>query len=158
MIALLSVWLWSSRRETADVKEAAREYVQARTVYDTAKAERLPAVIKYRTLRDSLTLTDTVEVVRVLAAADTVIARDSVALAAADTALARADDLIAALRKANRPKRIQPYVEVTHNPYSKEYAGRLGVEVRTIKNLSLIGATEIRKDGTGFAVGIRYEF
>ena len=53
---------------------------------------------------------------------------------------------------------LDPYIEAIYDPYSKQYAGRLGIEVRTIKSVSLIAATEIRQDGPGFAVGLRYRF
>lgn len=155
---LLSVWLWSARREPENVKEATREYVAARVVYDTAKVEREVAVTRYRTLRDTLRITDTTQVRSALTLADEVIRKDSVALAAADTALARADSLISVLRRSTKPRLLQPFAEILYSPYSREYAGRLGVEVRTIRNVALIAATEIRKDGPGFAVGVRYRF
>lgn len=158
VIVLLSVWLWDSRRTPHDVEHATREYVEARQNFDTLKVIRTRDVHHYRALRDTLRLTDTTQVRSALTLADDVIRKDSVALAVADIALAKADTLISALRKANKPKLIEPYIEFTHNPHSKEYAGRLGIEVRTVRNVSLIAATEIRKEGTGFAVGLRYVF
>lgn len=155
---LLAVWLWSAKRPGPVVREAERRYVDARVIYDSTKAERLPAIVKYRTLRDTLNLADTVQVKEVLARADTVIAKDSVALAAADSALARADELISALRKSNRPKLIQPFAEILYSPYSREYVGRGGIEVRTIKNLSLVVAGEARRDGPQAYVGARIVF
>lgn len=157
VIALLSAWLWGSR-QPEDVLIATREYHRTRTVYDTVKLEAATSRRTYREAREVLTITDTVEVERALSLADTALARDSVALAAADSALARADDVIRALRKANKPPLIQPYIEVTHNPHTKEYAGRLGVSVNVTKRVSGIAVTEVRKDGIGFAVGIRITF
>lgn len=155
---LLAVWLWSAKREPPEVKQATREYAEARTIYDTAKAERLPAIVKYRTLRDTINIADTVAVKELITVTNSVLLADSVALAAADTALARADELIAALRKANKPKLLTPFTEVLYSPYSRGYVGRLGIELRTTRNIKLVVAGEARRDGPQAYVGARLVF
>jgi hypothetical protein len=154
---LLAVWLWSASRKPENVERATHEYRQARTAYDTTKQVRERAVTRYRTLRDTVNLTDTVAVKEVLARADTVMVRDSVALAAADTALAKADTLIRELR-GKKPRRIAPFAEVLYSPFTKEYRGRGGFEIRVVERLHLVAVTDVTKMGTGAAVGLRWTF
>lgn len=154
---LLAVWLWDSR-QPEDVLIATRDYVRSRVVRDSARTIRVNAVDNYSRARDVLVITDTVEVERVLTLADSAIAAGERSEAAADTALARADDLIAALRKANKPKLLTPFVEVLYSPYSAEYVGRLGVGANITRRLSLIVAGEARRDGPQAYVGARLVF
>lgn len=156
VIALLSAWLWGSR-QPEDVLIATQEYVRTRVVYDTVKVEAAEARRIYRVAREGLPPV-TPEVEAVLTLADSALARDSVALAAADSALARADDVIRALRKVTKPRLIQPFAEILYSPYSREYVGRIGIDVAVSRRISAVAASEIRRDGPGFAVGVRYRF
>lgn len=155
---LLAVWLWSARRPGPEVERATHEYAESRANFDTSKAIRTRAVQDYRQAREVLVITDTVEVERVLTLADSAIAAGERSEAAADSALARADDLIAALRKENRPRLIQPFAEILYSPYSREYAGRLGIELRTTRNIKLVVAGEARRDGPQAYLGARLTF
>lgn len=155
---LLAVWLWSAKREPPDVQRADNLYQESRIVRDSAKAERQAAATTYRAAREVLVITDTVEVERALTLADSAIAAGERSEAAADTALARADTLIAALRKAAKSRLIQPFAEILYSPYSREYVGRLGIELRTTRNLSLVVAGEARRDGPQAYVGARLTF
>lgn len=156
VIALLSVWLWSAKREPPEVKQATREYAEARTIYDTVKVARREATATYRAAREVLVITDTVAVREVLNLADRVADSGDELEAAADTGFAKADTLIVALKP--KPRLIQPFAELLYSPYSREYVGRLGVDANLSRRLSLVAATEIRQGGPGFAVGVRYRF
>lgn len=154
---LLAVWLWSARRTTHDVEQSAHEYREARVVYDTVKVAAAESRRGYRAARENLPPV-TPEVEEALTLADSAITAGERSEAAADTALARADALISALRKANRPKLIQPWAEVLYSPYSREYVGRIGLDVRTIKSVSLVIAGEARKEGPQALLGVRVRF
>lgn len=158
VIALLSVWLWSAKREPPEVKQATREYAEARVVYDTVKVRAAESRRTYREAREVLTVTDTIEVERVLTLADSAIAAGERSEAAADTALARADSLISALRRGTKSRRIQPFAEVLYSPYGRQYVGRLGIGANITSRLSLIVAGEARRDGPQAYVGARIVF
>lgn len=155
---LLAVWLHESRKTTQDVEQRTHDYREARQVRDSARTIRVNAVDNYSRARDVLVITDTVEVERVLTLADSAIAAGERSEAAADSALARADDVISALRRSTKPKLIQPFAEILYSPYAKEYVGRLGIELRTTRNLALVVAGEARKDGPQAYVGARLRF
>lgn len=154
---LLAVWLWSASKTTQDVEQKTHEYQTARTVYDTVKVVRERAVGQLREARRTLIVSDTVQVLEYIALTDSVLVADSVALAAADTALAKADALIRELR-GKKPRRITPFAEVLYSPFTKEYRGRGGFEVRVVERLHLVAATDVTKMGTGAAVGFRWSF
>lgn len=154
---LLAVWLWSASRKPENIERATHEYQTARTVYDTTRVVQREAARQLQSARRTLIVTDTVQVREYIALTDSVLVADSVALAAADTALAKADALIRELR-GKKPRRITPFAEVLYSPYTKEYHGRGGFEIRVVERLHLVAVADVREVGPGMSVGLRWSF
>lgn len=106
--------LYRVERDSAKAREA-RALATARKV-DSIYVRDTVTLTRWRerlvTLRDSLTITDTVEVIRYIAAADSTIAACTLALSTCERRVAARDSVIVALRErvrietANRPSRL----------------------------------------------------
>ena len=117
MLALFAYSWWSERQvrlsegqviaRTVTVRDSIT-LVRTDTLYRTALHSANVSRGTVRTLRDTLHITDTLEVKRFVARVDTTLVRDSVALALADTVIAKhvvlESDLRTELQMALRPK------------------------------------------------------
>lgn len=129
--------------ERTRVDSVAAAQAETTFVHDTVTVTI--ARTAYRTLRDSLRLTDTVEVLRVLARADTALLVDSVAIVDAGRAIeaqrAVAGSLREELRLALIPKagpRFSTVLTGLYDPVNHAPLASAAVGVRVIGNWSLV--------------------
>ena len=158
VVALLALFVFSWWREhrpaPSEAQQIAHQVTAAavekearvETLYVAEKAASVSARASVRTFRDTLRITDTLEVKRFVARVDTALVKDSLAIAAADTVIAAGHAVEAGLRTelalALRPrpaKRLSLvltglYDPITHTPLASASAG-----LRIIGSVSLVG-------------------
>lgn len=162
IVLLLGFSLWQERREPpSEAHQVAHQAtVRADTVrvieHEKAKAAR----VIYRTLRDTLLRTTTDTLTRiVLAAADSVIVRDSIAIAASDTVSARLrDELRIALIRQPDP-RLVTVVAVYYEPLTALPSASVQVGLRVIRTASVVARIDQRlADRPRLSVGLALAF
>ena len=143
----------AAKVDTIRVQEAAK----AETVYVAAVNDAKQARVSVRTLRDTLRITDTLEVKAFVARVDTALVKDSVALARADTTIAAEKAVTAAVREelaiALRPHpapRLMTTVAGLYDPMAATPAGSVQMALRVIGSLAIIARADQR-----FVVGER---
>ena len=119
---------------------------KAETVYVEARASAAASRASVRTLRDTLRITDTLEVKAFVARVDTALVKDSVALAKADTAISAEKAVTAAVRTelaiALRPhpaKRLGLVITGLYDPVNHVPLASAALGLRIIGNVSLVG-------------------
>lgn len=152
LVGLLTYSVFSESRSSAEQVQARRQTAEAvakaarvETLYVAQKAASVSARASVRTLRDTIHITDTLEVKRFIARVDTALVKDSMALAAADTVIAAGHAVESGLRAelalALRPHPTSRlslvltglYDPVAHTPLASASAG-----FRVIGNVSLV--------------------
>jgi hypothetical protein len=154
--AIAFIWLGTcgDPAPSQRVEELTRGYKDSLRLTRAAEGRRTPAIARFRTLRDTLEITDTVQVRELIERADTVIALDSVVIARKDAEIAQLQAIIA----AQKPNRVTPWVEALWNPYSKDWRARGGIDVRAVRRVSLVVGAEADRDGPRALIGGRISF
>lgn len=155
-LALTALDTWRERRGTPEQRQARQATVSAEhyvyrtdTVFRRDTVRYRAAAAAYRTLRDTLRLTDTVQVGVALARADTALWRTDTALAAAAVTIAARDSLSARLRGelaiARRPApRLTGRAVALYDPVAATPAASLEGTARVLGRLSLIARADQR--------------
>ena len=155
LLALLAFSWWREHRPAPTVAQA---IAHERTRSDSVVAANADAVllhdtvrvtvarVAYRTIRDSVRLTDTVWVRSALATADTVIALDSVAIADAGRAIEAHQAVESSLRTeltlALQPRTLPRFgttISALYDPLGASPLVTAAVGFRVIGNVSLVG-------------------
>lgn len=180
LVLIASLWIFNGddtrarelerayQNALSDTRSREAAYRLDRSGFRTDSANVQAVVYRYRTLRDTLDLTDTAAVATALTRADSAIAAGDSAIASASRALVSADSLISAkdreigvlkqIAKVNKVSRVTPWAEVFYDPYSQEFRVRGGIDTRLARRLTAVVAGEAGKNGTSALVGARITF
>lgn len=161
-LALAALDVWRERRGTPEQQRARQATIYAEhyvyrtdTLFRRDTVRYRAAAGSYRTLRDTVRLTDTVQVKVALSRADTALARADTALAAAAVTLWARDSLAARLRDelaiARRPApRLAGRALALYDPITVTPAASLEGTARVLGRVSLVARADQR-----FAAGER---
>jgi hypothetical protein len=169
--SLTALDVWQERRGTPEQQRARQATVYAEhyvyrtdTLFQRDTVRYRAASTSYRTLRDTLRLTDTLQVRVAIERADTALARADTALAAAAVTIGARDSLAARLRDelaiARRPApRLAGRALVLYEPLTATPAASLEATVRLYGRLSAVARADQRvalgerlRVGVGIAV------
>lgn len=148
-------WSWWSERDPIVTPQqgvakgqtiAAIQYAATiDTIYQRDTLRLIVPRTAYRTLRDTIRLTDSVAVRGALAVADTVITLDSVALASAARVIvaerlvtARVRDELTLAQQLARPPRVTTFAAALYDPMARVPLASVGAGIRLGGRLSLV--------------------
>lgn len=170
LVAVVSLAFWRERVHAMELgrAQAAVARLRADSARQAAAVRRIDSVYvrdtvrlntsttRYKALRDTINLTDTVEVIRTLAAADTAILACRATLETCEQRVAARDSLIrtlggqrqadqreAAARLALADPRLAPWVEATIDPTDLQtVVGRAGLDFKVATRFRLTAAAQ----------------
>lgn len=156
VVALVAADRWQARRGTPEQQRARQATIYAEhyvyrtdTLFRRDTVRYRAAATEYRTLRDTLTLSDTVQVRVALDLADTALARADTALAAAAVTIRARDSLAARLRDelaiARRPApRFAGRALALYEPITATPAASIEGTMRLVGRVSLVARADQR--------------
>lgn len=154
-------WMAYRQRHASERVQILRDTIRVVDVQYARDTVRLSETRRiYRTLRDTLTLTDTVEVKAGFAAADSALAACDSALRTSERRVALRDTLVKEVVKAVAPKPLQFYGEALAGYHWQAPELRAGASLQVHRRVQVVGEVAHRLDDrTTFGrVGVRFTY